>query len=79
MATPVLSDLINNAPADSATPQGFADWFSNVIRYADSIENDTIATDARSGLFFSSDSEKAKKFKCICLAELKTLQTYPNT
>ena len=79
MAAPVLSDLISKAPTDTDTQQTFAEWFSNVIRYAESIENDTIATDARSGLFFSSDSEKAKKFKCICLAELKTLQTYPNT
>lgn len=79
MAAPVLSDLINNAPADTATQLTFAEWFSNVIRYAESVDNFTIATDARSGLFFSSDSEKAKKFKYICLAELKTLQTYPNT
>lgn len=77
MAAPELSNLISNAPADTATQQTFAEWFSNVIRYAESIDNVTIASDARAGLYFSSDIEKAKKFKYICLAELKTLQTYP--
>lgn len=77
MAAPVLDNLIQGAPADTATQQTFAEWFSNVIRYAESIDNVALATDARSGLYFSSDSEKAKKLKYICLAELKTLQTYP--
>lgn len=77
MAVPVLDNLIQGAPADTATQQTFAEWFSNVIRYAESIDNVALATDARAGLYFSSDSEKAKKFKYICLAELETLQTYP--
>ena len=78
MTAPVLANLISNAPDDTtATQQDFADWFSNVIRYAESIDNVSLATDARSGLYFSNDNEKSKKFKYICLAELKTLQSYP--
>lgn len=77
MAAPELATLISGAPDDTASQQTFSEWFSNVIRYAESIDNVSLATDARSGLYFSNDNEKAKKFKYICLAELKTLQTYP--
>lgn len=77
MAAPDLNSLINGKPNDDASQETFAKWFSNVIRYAESIDNVTLATDARSGLYFSNDNEKAKKFKYICLAELITLQTYP--